>query len=222
MSPSMLKTVSVTITFRDRFIRRRVEHRTRALPRPRADRSARRHATSRTPSISDAWFSASENSERAAAGERRERREVRHVAGAEIQGARVVDEAAGKRGEIVFELRVRARMAAEQMRTAAARAVEARAFGERRAQRLVRREPEVIVAREADDLVAVHRHVRGAGAVRDAAPAAQAVPVDIGETLLERIEERVGGAAHAASASVASKVTRVRSASSMSSSSSRM
>ncbi|KOT06761.1 8-amino-7-oxononanoate synthase domain protein [Burkholderia mallei] len=155
---------------------------------------------------------------RAAARERGERGEVRHVAGAEVQRARRIGEAAGERGELVFERRVRARVAAEQMRAAAARAVAARAFGERFDEARMRGEPEIVVAREADDCAAVHRHVRAARGVRDAAAPAQPLRVDVGEALFER-GERI----HAwASDSVASSVARVREASHSISPSSRM
>ena len=126
---------------------------------------------------------------RAAARERGERREIRHVAGAEVKRARVVDEAAGEFGEIVFELRMRARVAAEQMRAAAARAVSLRAFGDRRDQLRMRGEAEIIVAREADDLAAIDGHVRGARRVGDAAATAQAVFVDVLEPLGECVEQ---------------------------------
>ena len=55
--------------------------------------------------------------------ERSKRGEIRHIASAEVQRARVVDETAAESRKIVFELRMRARMAAEQMRASASRAV---------------------------------------------------------------------------------------------------
>src|ERR1700742_2230340 len=81
---------------------------------------------------------------RAATRERGERREVRHVAGAEVQRARRIDEAAGDARETVFELRVRARVAAEQMRATAARAVALRALGERFYEQRMRGEAEIV------------------------------------------------------------------------------
>src|SRR5258708_23158134 len=115
-----------------------------------------------------------ENQRYAAAGwsrsaKRGQCREICHVAGAEIQRSRRLDETAGERREFVFKLRMRARMAAEQMRSAAARAVFLCAFRQCFAQGFVRGQPEIIVARKADDLASVHRHVRGAGAVGDSA-----------------------------------------------------
>src|SRR5271168_4206165 len=92
---------------------------------------------------------------RAASAQRRQRREIRHVAGAEAERARRIDEAAAKRGEIVFELSVRTRMTAEQMRAAAARAVVARALGERGCQCGMRGEAEIVVTSETDDRAAI-------------------------------------------------------------------
>src|SRR5258708_11491417 len=95
-----------------------------------------------------------ENQRYAAAGwsrsaKRGQCREICHVAGAEIQRSRLLDETAGERRELVFELRVGARMAAEQMRSAAARAVFLCAFRKRFTQGFMCREPEIVVARKA-------------------------------------------------------------------------
>src|SRR5471030_3002591 len=115
-----------------------------------------------------------------------------------------------------------ARMAAEQMRSTAARAVFSRTFRKCFAQGFMRCEPEIIVACKADDLASVHRHVSGAGAVGDASATTQTVALDIGETLFQRLEKSGRCKAHAASDNVASKTVRVRSASSASSSSLRI
>ncbi|MGF6370818.1 hypothetical protein OKW40_003568 [Paraburkholderia sp. RAU6.4a] len=113
---------------------------------------------------------------------------------------------------------MRTRMTAEQMRAAAARAIQARAFGDRVDQLRMRGKAQIVVAREADDFTAVDRHVRGAWCVGGAPASAQAARVDFLQAFGECVEQMH----QRASASVASKVSRVRVASSASSSSSRM
>ena len=92
-------------------------------------------------------------------------------------------------GQIVFELRVRARVAAEQMRAAAAGAVALRAFSDRGDQFRMRGEAEIVVAGEADDLAAVDCHVRGARRVGGTTMAAQTARVDFLEAFGERVEQ---------------------------------
>lgn len=115
----------------------------------------------------------------AAPGERRQRREVRHIAGAEVQRARRIDEAADEFRQIVFKLCVRARVATQQMRTAAARAIALRTLGYRGDQQRVRSEAEIVIAGKADHFTAIDHHMRGAGRVSGTAAATQTVRVEI-------------------------------------------
>jgi hypothetical protein len=112
------------------------------------------------------------------AGERRQHGQVRHIAGRKIECARCVAEAAGVGGQILFGLRMGARVAAQQVRAAAAGAIARGAFGQRLGQRRVSGQTEIIVACEADQRAAVDLHMRIARRVGDAAPAGQPGRVD--------------------------------------------
>ena len=89
---------------------------------------------------------------RARVAQRRQQRQVRHKAGAEIRRLRVRNARREPRGQFVFERRVGQRMAADQMRRAAARAVTLRAFGQRGYRRRVVRQPQIIVAAKRQQL----------------------------------------------------------------------
>ena len=80
----------------------------------------------------------------AAAGEGRRHREVGEVAGGEGQRARE----AGEGGEFRFERFMRREVAADQVRSAAARAPASRAVGQRRGDLRVAGQPEIVVAGE--------------------------------------------------------------------------
>ena len=88
------------------------------------------------------------------ARERRQDREVGKIAGRERKCAR-----AGARAhecsELVLERRMRREMTADEMRRAGACAPARRAFAHRRDHLRMTGEPEIIVAREGDELAAV-------------------------------------------------------------------
>jgi hypothetical protein len=85
---------------------------------------------------------------RTSRAERRQHRQVRHVAGAEIQRLRLWDVRRQPARQFVLELRMRQRMAADQVRCPAARTVAMRAFGQRVRDRAVIGQAQVVVAAE--------------------------------------------------------------------------
>ncbi len=148
---------------------------------------------------------------RAVAAERRHDGEIRHIAGREVERARAVDETAAERGELRLERGMRGAVSAEQMRAAAARAELRGAFGERGDERRVRGEPEIVVARETDDLAAVDAHPRGAPRLDGLAPPREPLRRELGETLVQVVQQV--HIDYRSSAMTCSKVARVRHAS---------
>ena len=125
----------------------------------------------------------------AAAGERRQDREVGEIARRKRERPRA-GARRDERREFRFERRVRGAMAGDEMRCARADAPARRRVARRRDQRRMVREAEVIVARERDDLAPVDDDARTLRRVDDAAAAREARGGAGGEIALERIDER--------------------------------
>src|SRR5690606_19226208 len=87
--------------------------------------------------------------------------------------------------EAFFQRGMRARMAADQVRGAAADAVTSRTFLQRRDQLRVRGEAEVIIAAEGEHLAAIDHGARCAGAVSRATTPAQCSRIECGEVLVQ-------------------------------------
>ena len=89
---------------------------------------------------------------RAGVAQRGEQRDVRHVAGAEEQRLRVRHAGRLKCREVLFQRGVRPRVAADQMRCTAARAIAPCALGQGFDQRRMVRQTQVVVAAEGQHL----------------------------------------------------------------------
>jgi hypothetical protein len=158
------------------------------------------------------------------AAQRRQHRQVGHVARAEVQGTRIDQVRCLESGQSLFQQRVRAAVARHQVGSAAAGAVQFRALAQGRYHARVGSQSQVIVAAEGEHGAAVDHLARRGRRVGGTAAARQALcrqriqlPVDARDQI-----DRMIRIVHHASAITFSNTVRVRAASPTSSSSLRM
>ncbi len=125
---------------------------------------------------------------RIAAAQRGQHGHVRHVAAAEIQRARRFQMRCHEGGQPFFQHRMRARMAADQMRCATADAIARCTFTQRLDHTWMIGKAEIIVAAKGEHRAAIDGHARCASRVRIAAMAAQVARIECLQILIEFCE----------------------------------
>ena len=104
----------------------------------------------------------------------RQHSQISHVAGTEIQGARLVQVGADESGQPFFQLRVGAAVATDQVRSAAAGAIQVGALFQRGDDARMRRQAQVVIAAKGQHVASIDRQARRARRVDGAAAADQA------------------------------------------------
>ena len=129
--------------------------------------------------------------------ERRQQRDVGHVASAEAERSGARNAGFEEVSQILFKRRVCARMAADQMRGAAANAPALRAFGERCSQLGMAGEAEIVVAAKGQHrarhvVVTRHRQVRRTRRLDDPTAPPQRLRIALTQLLVQVLNQHGG------------------------------